>query len=252
MSTTGRILSERHEEGRVVELIIDRPPVNAVTPELIEGFLEMVDRISVDDRARVVLVRGAGGRFCAGADLEVMKDLERFNYRRMRRWVDVQNALEAMGKVVVAAIQRYALGGGAELALAADYRVMGDCAHFGFPEIEVGLFPGAGGTQRLTRLLGPARSFALMSRGTRLNGRAALEMGLVNEVVPEEDVVTRALQVAKDYAEMSPAALALLKRAVYQGWAGRIVEGLAVEEEAVWDLIARPETKEQIQRSRQK
>jgi len=248
----GRIGREAHEAGRVVELIIDRPPVNAVTPELIEELLEIVDQLSVEDHTRVVVLRGAGGRFCAGADLEVMKDLERFNYRRMRRWVEVQNALEAMDKVVVAAIERYALGGGAELALAADYRIMGASAQFGFPEIEVGLFPGAGGTQRLTRLLGPARSFALMSRGTRLDGSAAREMGLVNEVVDDGDVRTRALEVAKEYAEMSPAALGLLKRAVYRGWAGRIVEGLAVEEEAVWDLIARPETKERIERPRQK
>jgi enoyl-CoA hydratase len=158
MSSESVLHLERSDKG-VVTLTLDRPPVNAMNPQLIEELLNAVDTLAVDPAARALLIMGAGGRYCAGADIAVMSDHSRATYRRMRRQIEVEDALERLEKPVVVAIEKFALGGGAELALACDVRVMGEGALFGFPEAALGLLPGAGGTQRLTRLVGTARAF---------------------------------------------------------------------------------------------
>jgi len=144
---TSVVRVERAETG-VATIILDRPKVNAMSPELIGALQDAVDELATEPDVRALLIQGAGGRFCAGADIEVMSNHTRETYRAMRREVDVEDALERCGKPVVCAIERWALGGGAELALACDVRVMGRSAVFGFPEVDLGLFPGAGGTQR--------------------------------------------------------------------------------------------------------
>ena len=138
---------------RVATLTLDRPPVNAVDLATIEEYLAAVTRLAEDPEVRAVVLAGAGRGFCAGADVAMMRELTPENYRRARRWLLVQERLESMAKPVIAAVHGYALGGGAELALACDVRLMAEGAVFGFPEIALGIFPGAGGTQRLTRLV---------------------------------------------------------------------------------------------------
>src|SRR3990172_6429904 len=170
---TARVVRVERAETGVTTITLDRPPVNAVSPELIEELLDAIDALAEDPETRAVLIQGAGDRFCAGADITVMSDHSRATYRRMRRQVDVEDALERLGKPVVCAIERFALGGGAEIALACDVRVMGKGAVFGFPEVDLGLFPGAGGTQRLTRLVGVSRAFWLLATGKRLSAEEA-------------------------------------------------------------------------------
>jgi enoyl-CoA hydratase len=230
--------------GAVAILVFDRPPVNAVDLDVIDEFLGAVALLGEDARVRAVVLTGRDGRFCAGADVAMLRDLSPEHHRRVRRWVDVQAGLEAMPKPVVAAINGYALGGGAELALACDLRLMARGAEIGFPEVHLGLFPGAGGTQRLPRLVGPARALRLMMDGRRLGADEARAIGLVDEVVPGGLLQQTARDVAAHLAEGPTRALALLKRCVYGGYARPLAEGLALEGEAVQELIRTADARE--------
>jgi enoyl-CoA hydratase len=228
----------------VATVVLDRPPVNAVDLEVIDEFLEVVAELGVARAVRAVVLTGRERRFCAGADIAMLQDFSPENQRRARRWVDVQAGLEAMEKPVVAAINGYALGGGAELALACDFRLMARGGEIGFPEIRLGFFPGAGGTQRLTRLVGPARALRLMMEGRRLEANEARALGLVDEVVPAELLPQTARDVAERLATGPTRAIGLLKRCVYQGHGRPLDEGLALEEAAVAELIRTVDARE--------
>ncbi|HEY7142442.1 MAG TPA: enoyl-CoA hydratase-related protein [Methylomirabilota bacterium] len=230
--------------GGVATVVLDRPPVNAVDLEVIDEFLEVVAELGVARAVRAVVLTGRERRFCAGADIAMLQDFSPENQRRARRWVDVQAGLEAMEKPVVAAINGYALGGGAELALACDFRLMARGGEIGFPEIRLGFFPGAGGTQRLTRLVGPARALRLMMEGRRLEANEARALGLVDEVVPAELLPQTARDVAERLATGPTRAIGLLKRCVYQGHGRPLDEGLALEEAAVAELIRTVDARE--------
>lgn len=239
-------------ESGVVTITLDRPPVNAVTPELIEELLEFLDELAEDPAARAVLLRGANDRWCAGADLDVMGDHARSTYRKMRRQADVEDALERLEKPVVVAIQRFALGGGCELALACDVRVMAEDAVLGLPEVALGLFPGAGGTQRLTRLVGTQRAFWMMATGMKLSAAQALEWGLVNEVVAPDRTVERAQEIAEQLAAGATRAIGAMKRLVYECWGRELPSGLAREGDAVWELLKTDDVREGFEAFREK
>ncbi len=231
-------------DGAVATVTFDRPPVNAVDLDVIDEFLVAVERVGRDPAVRAVVLTGTGGRFCAGADVAMMRDLSAANHRRVRRWVEVQGGLEAMPKPVIAAVNGYALGGGAELVLACDVRFMAARARIGFPEMELGLFPGAGGTQRLARLVGPARALALMMEGRRLRADEAAAAGLVDRVVPDGTLLPLAQGYARELAAGPTRAIGLLKRAVYEGWGRPLAEGLEVEARAVFELIETADARE--------
>jgi len=222
----------------VATITLDRPPVNAVNLEVIDDFLTAVAGLANDAAVRAVIITGISPRFCAGADIAMMRDVSRANHERVRRWVDVQTALEASSKPVIAAINGYAFGGGAELALACDFRWMAADAAIGFPEIGLGIFPGAGGRQRLTRLLGPARALDVMISGRRLTSAEALELGLVQRVVAPDALQQSARAFARELAAKPTRAVGLLKRCVYGGWGRPLAEGLELERQAVFEVIA--------------
>lgn len=237
---------ERSETG-VATITLSHPPVNAVTPEIINELLETIDAVAEERDARAIVLKGAGGKFCAGADLTVMSDHSRATYRQMRRWIDAEDALERLGKPVICAIERFALGGGAEIALACDVRIIGKGALFGFPEAALGLFPGAGGTQRLTRLVGTSRAFWIMATGAKLSADEALEHGLVNEVVDDDAVVARATELAEQFASGPTRAIGLIKRLVYESWGRELPAGLAREEDAVFEVLSTADLHEGFQ-----
>jgi enoyl-CoA hydratase/carnithine racemase len=218
--------------------VFDRPPVNAVTLDVIDEFLGAVAELGADRAVRAVIITGSERRFCAGADVAMLGDLVPEHHLRVRRWVDVQSGLEAMEKPIVAAINGYALGGGAELALACDIRLMARGGEIGFPEIRLGFFPGAGGTQRL------ARALRLMMEGRRLTADEAHALGLVDEVVPADLLQQTARDVAGRLAAGPTRAIGLLKRCVYRGYGRSLEEGLAVEGEAVMELIRTADARE--------
>lgn len=245
--TTGEstdILGIEQSESGVATLTLRRPPANAMSPELIDELQDAVDLLAEDESARAVLFRGANDRWCAGADIGVMSDHTRKTYRRMRRQVEVEDALERLEKPVVVAIERWALGGGAELALACDVRVMGEGAVFGLPEAGLGLLPGAGGTQRLTRLVGTQRAFWMMATGMKVPAAQALAWGLVNEVVPDDAVVARATEIAEQLASGATRAIGRIKRLVYECWGRELPSGLLREGDAVWELLKTDDLRE--------
>ncbi|RVW07048.1 enoyl-CoA hydratase [Prescottella agglutinans] len=231
----------------VATVRIDRPPANAFDPALIAELLTALPPLAADPDVRCIVVRGTGRFFVAGADIRVMRELTEETQRAMRPWVDVQKLLEAAPKPVVAALNGHALGGGAELSLACDVRVMTESATIGFPEMGLGLFPGAGGSQRLPRLLGAHRAKLLMIHGARLSAAEALRIGLVDEVVPDDRFDSRTDELAADLAAKPTRTIGLLKRIVEDGRALPLDEALDLEFAAVLELIRTRDTAEGLQ-----
>ncbi|MCF6469457.1 enoyl-CoA hydratase [Nonomuraea sp. MG754425] len=242
---TRSVLEVRYEGG-VATVVIDRPPANAVDPAMIEEFLDLVPRLAEDPEVRCVVITGTGRFFVAGADIAVMRDLSEANHVRMRRWIEVQRLLELAPKPVIAAMNGHALGGGAELALACDLRILAEPATFGFPEMNLGLFPGAGGSQRLPRLLGPHRAKLLMIEGARLTATEALRLGLV-DVVAGEDFDQVVARHADTLAAKPTRTIGMLKRIVDEGYGLPIEQALEGERAAVMELIHTDDAAEGLQ-----
>ena len=205
-------------EGAVGTIRLDRPKMNAlngqVTAELREAATEAGSRSDV----RAVVLYGGERVFAAGADIKEMSGL---TYADMVTWgTGLQEALKVVAKLpkpVVAAVTGYALGGGFELALTADFRVLGERAKVGVPEILLGVMPGAGGTQRLTRLVGPARAKDLVFSGRQVAADEALALGIADRVVPDAEVYDAARAMAAQYAQGPAVALRSAKQAIDDG-----------------------------------
>ncbi|MDQ4115498.1 MAG: enoyl-CoA hydratase-related protein [Actinomycetota bacterium] len=234
-------------DGGVATVRIDRPPANAVDPAVIEEFLAELAPLVADAEVRCIVITGTGRFFVAGADIAVMRDLSAANQARMRRWIEVQRVIELAPKPVIAGMNGYALGGGAELALACDLRILSSAAGFGFPEMGLGLFPGAGGSQRLPRLVGPHLAKRLMIEGERLTPGRALDLGLVDRVVDAVEFDAVLAAEAHRLAAMPTAAIGLLKRVVDEGWGLPIEEALQREEKGVQELTRTADAAEGLQ-----
>ncbi|MET7665124.1 enoyl-CoA hydratase-related protein [Streptomyces sp. NPDC005356] len=234
-------------DGAVATIRVDRPKANAVDPAMIEEFLTVLPPLAADPEVRCIVVTGTGRFFIAGADIAVMRDLSADNQARMRRWIDVQRVIERAPKPVVAAMNGHALGGGAELSLACDLRIVSADAVFGFPEIRLGLFPGAGGSQRLPRLVGPHLAKRLMIEGERLTAQRALELGLVDLVAAPDAFDAVVAERARALAAQPTAAIALLKRVVDEGYGLPVEEALEREEKGVAELTRTADAAEGLQ-----
>jgi enoyl-CoA hydratase/carnithine racemase len=205
-------------DGGIGTLRLDRPKMNAIDgqlrQELHDAALEARDRPDV----RAVIVYGGERIFAAGADIAEMSSM---TYVDMLSWGGrLQEALLVVAKLpkpVVAAVTGYALGGGFELALACDFRVVGERAKVGVPEIQLGIMPGAGGTQRLTRLVGPAKAKDLVFTGRHVAADEALALGIADRVVPDAEVYEAARELAARFAEGPAVALRAAKQAIDEG-----------------------------------
>jgi enoyl-CoA hydratase/carnithine racemase len=208
---------------------LNRPPVNALNDQVTAELTEAA-RAAAMEEVRAVVIYGGEKVFAGGADITVMAEA---GYAEMAsRSGRLQGAMDlvaALGKPVVAAITGYALGGGLELALAADFRVAGEGARLGQPEIRLGIIPGAGGTQRLPRLVGPARAKDIVFSGRMLAAAEALAIGLVDQVVPDESVYAAALDMVKRYANGPALALRGAKQAIDYGLGVDLATGLEIE-----------------------
>jgi enoyl-CoA hydratase len=208
---------------------LNRPPVNALNDQVTEE-LAAAARAAAADEVRAVVIYGGEKVFAGGADIKVMAEA---GYAEMAvrsgRLHEAMNALASLGKPVVAAITGYALGGGLEVALAADFRVAGEKARLGQPEILLGVIPGGGGTQRLPRLIGPAKAKDLVFSGRMVSAAEALELGLVDHVVPDSDVYQAAVDMVKRYAAGPALALRAAKQAIDAGLGVDLATGLEIE-----------------------
>ena len=246
MPETRRSLSVLRD-GAVATVVIDRPPANAVDPALIEEFLTVLPPLADDTGVRCIVVRGTGRFFVAGADIRVMRDLSESSQAAMRRWVDVQRILELAGKPVIAGLNGHALGGGAELSLACDLRIAARSATIGFPEMGLGLFPGAGGSQRLPRLLGQHRAKLIMMEARRFGADEALQLGLVDRVVDDAEFDTALSDEARRFAAMPTRTIALLKKSMDAAAAADIETAMAIEWQAVLQVTATRDAAEGLQ-----
>ncbi len=230
----------------ILTLTLNRPDkLNALSLELMDALGEAVERAASDASVKAVVVTGAGDKaFVAGADIGQFTRLDAESGARFaRRGQEVFGQLEAMQVPVVAAVNGYALGGGCELALACHLRVAAENAVFGQPEVNLGILPGYGGTQRLPRLVGRGRALEMILTGDRVDARRAYEIGLVNQVVPQGEAVGAARAMAKKIAAKAPVAVALSLRALYAADRPQ-AEGLAYEAELFGQACATDDLKE--------
>jgi len=217
-------------EDAVATIRLDRPPMNALNTAVQEQIAAAAARLTADEGIRAGVIYGVEKVFAAGADI---KEMAEASYGRMaadtRRLQDAFTAVATIPKPVVAAITGYALGGGLELALCADFRVMGENARVGQPEILLGIIPGAGGTQRLPRLIGPARAKDIVFTGRFVGAEEALAIGLVDQVVPDAEVYDAARALVARYARGPALALRAAKQAIDSGLDVDLPTGLEIE-----------------------
>jgi enoyl-CoA hydratase len=219
--------------GRVATITIDRPEKrNALNAVVRRELVQALDSMEMDDEVRVVVVTGAGDKaFVAGADIGEFAERTPIQQRAAMEGRRVFDVVATFPKPTIAAINGYALGGGCELALACDLRVAARSARFGQPEVNLGILPGGGGTQRLPRLVGSGRAMRLILTGELIDAETAERIGLVDEVVDDDTLRERAAALADRIAGHSPVALRLIKEAVRAAAEMPLTAGLAFERE---------------------
>jgi enoyl-CoA hydratase/carnithine racemase len=227
--------TERHADG-VAVLRIDRPPLNALSGALLDELAAVAGDLAGDSEVKAVVVLGGPKAFAAGADIS------EFGGPDEARAIGTQfrAAYDTIGEIprpVIAAINGVALGGGLELALACDLRIAADNARVGQPEILLGVIPGAGATQRLPRLVGPARAKELVWSGRQVKADEALAVGLVDRVVPAAELEDAALAWAASLASGAVAAMGIAKRVIDGGIGGRLDDGLDLEADAFAEVF---------------
>ncbi|MGY1842196.1 enoyl-CoA hydratase/isomerase family protein [Modestobacter sp. SYSU DS0875] len=225
-------------DGPVGTIRLDRPKMNAIDEQVHREVRAAALEAGSREDVRAVVLYGGERVFAAGADVRSMAGLAGASMVAWGRELTASfTEVARIPKPVIAAITGYALGGGYELALCADFRVMGHGAKVGQPEILLGVIPGAGGTQRLARLVGPAKAKDLVFTGRHVGAEEALEMGLADAVVPDEDVYATAVAMARKFAAGPPLALAAAKRAIDEGLDGSLAAGLQLESRLFAELF---------------
>jgi len=229
------ITVETRADG-VALVLLQNPPLNALSRAVLAALAGTAARLADDPAVKAVVVAGDGKAFAAGADISEFSDGEaaRDIGAHFRRAFD---AVAAIPRPVIAAVHGVALGGGLELAMACDLRIAADTARVGQPEILLGIIPGAGGTQRLSRLVGPARAKELIWSGRQVKAEEALVIGLVDRVVPADELRDRALEWAAAFAQGAVVAMGLAKDAIDRGLDGTLAAGIDLEADAFVEVF---------------
>lgn len=218
----------------IAQITLNRPEaLNAWSKELAKEFLTALENAGNDSEVKVVVITGAGEKaFSAGADIKAMVGMDAIKARDLSRMgYKICNAIENTEKPVIAAINGYALGGGMEVSMACDFRIASEKARMGQTEINIGLIPGWGGTQRLTRLVGKAKAKELVFTGKIIDAKTAYQWGLVNKVVPPEELKAAVREFALELAGKAPVALRLAKTLIDKGTDIDLETALALEKE---------------------
>jgi enoyl-CoA hydratase len=240
--TDGLVLVERDEAIAVVRL--NRPDqLNALSDELMEELVGVLEELDRDEAIRCIVLAGSERAFAAGADIGEMADasaIEMYFARRVERW----DAIRKLWTPLVAAVSGYCLGGGNELAMACDLVIASETARFGQPETRLGLIPGAGGTQRLTRAVGKAKAMDVVLSGRFLDAREAEQAGLVARVVAREAWLDEAKRVAREIAAKGPVAQRLAKEAVNRAFDTSLEMGLDHERRLLYLAFASDDARE--------
>jgi len=244
MSEAAEPLILTETDGRVGVVRLNRPKVlNALNPELMEQLAAQLEAWDADDAIACVLITGGDRAFAAGADIGDMAErsaIEMDERDQFRTW----DRLRRIRKPIVAAVSGFALGGGCELMMICDVVVAAETAQFGQPEIKLGVIPGAGGTQRLTRAVGKAKAMDLVLTGRMMDAAEAERLGLVSRVVPPENVEREAMEVARTIAGMGRVAARLGKQAVDAAFETTLDQGIDLERKLFFLLFASRDQKE--------
>jgi enoyl-CoA hydratase len=238
------VLVERQAEQRTALVRLNRPrQLNALNGPTMDLLCETLEALDADDEVRAIVVTGSERAFAAGADIGEMataSPIDMLRTNRIAQWDRVRR----ITKPVIAAVNGWCLGGGCELAMTLDLIIAGEGARFGQPEITIGVIPGAGGTQRLTRAVGKSRAMEMVLTGEPMAAAEALSRGLVSRVVPDELVVEDALTLAATIAMRSPIAVRVAKEAVNAAYELPLTEALAHERRLFYLLFASEDQKE--------
>jgi enoyl-CoA hydratase len=241
MSYTHILLSAA--EG-IATVRINRPDVlNAINMKVMEELVDALEALDRDDAIRCIILTGTEQVFAAGADIKEMMDasaMEMLRRDQFARW----DRIRKIKKPVIAAVSGFALGGGCELAMSCDIIIASETARFGQPEINLGVMPGAGGTQRLTRAVGKAKAMELVLTGRTIDAAEALRWGLVNTVVPVESCLGEAMTWAREIASKAPVAVRLAKESVLKSFDTTIEGGLEFERKNFYMLFSSEDQKE--------
>jgi enoyl-CoA hydratase/carnithine racemase len=231
-------------DGAIGTLRLDRPKMNAINEQLHFEVRAAALEAGKREDIRAVVLYGGERVFAAGADIKAMSQLDATGMVAWGR--ELTNSFTEVARIpkpVIAGVTGYALGGGYELALCADLRVLGASAKIGQPEIQLGIIPGAGGTQRVSRLVGPAKAKDLIFTGRHVGAEEALEIGLADAVVPDDEVYATAVAMARKFAAGPPIALAAAKQAIDEGLELPIDDGLKLETRLFAELFGTEDQK---------
>jgi enoyl-CoA hydratase len=238
------VLVERQDEQRTALVRLNRPKqLNALNGQVMDALCDALEELDRDEGVRAIVVTGNERAFAAGADIGEMAEatpIDMLRTNRIAQWDRVRR----ITKPVIAAVNGWCLGGGCELAMALDLILAGEGAKLGQPEIGIGVIPGAGGTQRLTRAIGKSRAMEMILTGEPMDAREAERRGLVARVVPDELVVEDALALAATIATKSPVALRLAKEAVNAAYEMNLTDALAHERRLFYLTFASDDQKE--------
>jgi enoyl-CoA hydratase len=236
------VLVER--DGAIAVVLLNRPDqLNALSDELMEELVSALAELDRDEGVRAIVLGGSERAFAAGADIGELAQasaIDLYYQRRIERW----DAIRGLWTPLIAAVSGYCLGGGCELAMACDLIVASESAQFGQPETGLGIIPGAGGTQRLTRAVGKALAMDMILSGRRLSADEALAAGLVARVVPNEAWLEEAKGLAREIAEKGPVGTRLAKESVDRAFETTLTAGLEAERRALYLAFASEDAKE--------
>ena len=247
--TEQRTLVRYEAKDGVAYLILDDPPANTYTHEMMRQLDEAILKARFDNEIHVIVVTGLGQKFfCAGADIGMLQRAEpNFKYYFCLHANETLNRLEQTAKIVIAALNGHTVGGGLEIAMAADLRIARQGAGKpGLPEINLGVLPGTGGTQRLSRIVGKSRAIDMMVTGELISFERGMEVGLINRIFEGDDFMNEIHEFARQFCPPGKAAKAAgrIKRSVQSGWEVPFESGLAIERELQQQLFISEDAKE--------
>jgi enoyl-CoA hydratase len=241
------ILVESEYQPHIAIIRLNRPKeLNALNLQLMLELKAALARLDEDDNVRCIIITGNQQAFAAGADIKQMESKTAIDLLKIDQF-ETWDQIRKTKKPIIAAVSGFALGGGCELAMTCDMIVASETAKFGQPEIKIGIMPGAGGTQRLTRAVGKALAMEMVLTGKFISAEEAMKAGLVNRVVAEELYLDEAVKLAKEVTQMSPISIRLAKESVLKAFDSGLQEGLYFERKNFYMCFASEDQKEGMQ-----
>jgi enoyl-CoA hydratase len=238
---------EVSKQGQLGLIALNRPKVlNAINRPMVSEILDAMEGFEADSGVRAIVLSGKGRAFAAGADIDEMANDNAIDFELRNQFKD-WDRLAMIKKPIIGAVQGFALGGGFELALCCDLLYAADDAEFGFPEVNLGVMPGAGGTQRLTKLVGKTKAMEWLFTGKRISAREALHHGIVNQLISKELLMEETMKAAEQIANQAPISIRLIKEAILKAVDSPLNEGMEFERKNFYLLFSTDDQKEGMQ-----